>query len=444
MKTIVFLSVLLLSGVVFSQRNFALYNMESLPQNHYYNPAMGSKYKVSISLPLGMQSVGFSNSAFSLNDILVKRNDDSLVVDPSAAFSKLKKLNYLDFGVQSELFGIGLNIKDQYFSFSAMARGNAVFIYPKDFYVLLLEGNGSSLLGKRANMDGLGLNLNAYMEYAFGYNREISKKLTAGARVKFLSGIMNVTTKKSRLGLTTNKEDYSLTLDGELDIRTSGIVPFISGSETGRDLSSNITSFQNSGFALDLGGVYKWNDKLTVNASATDMGFISWKSDVYNYTKDALSYTFDGVDLNKAIRDSNYIQNLNDTLSEIFKVQENNDSYKQALPMRIILGGQYQILKQLTLYSTLFNDFQSRKYRPSLVIGGALSLRNWFKIGANYMATTNSFGNIGLSMFLRGAGIQYFISTDNILGAVNFAANKNFHVSTGITLTFGKPKKDRD
>ncbi|MBU2018415.1 MAG: hypothetical protein KJ941_02105 [Bacteroidetes bacterium] len=444
MKTYLIFLFSVLSFMSFSQRNYALFNMQSLPQNHYYNPAMGSPYKLSVSLPLGMQSFGFSNSSFSLNDILVKRADDSLVIDPSAAYGKLKSLNFLEFGVQSELFGLGLKIKDQYFSFSAMARGNATFIYPKDFYLLLLEGNGNSLLGRRADMDGLGLNLNAYMEYAFGYNRKLSEKLTAGARVKFLSGVMNVATRKSRLGLTTNEEDYSLTLDGELDVRTSGIIPLMNDSIEGQNPVSQIYSFQNNGLAFDLGVTYKLSEKLSLNTSITDLGYINWNADVYNYKKDALSYTFDGVDLNEAIRDSNYVENLTDTLAEIFKLEKDNESYRQSIPLRITIGGQYKIIEKLTVYSTLFNDFQLNKYRPTIVLGGAFSIRDWFKVGANYMATTNSFGNVGVSLFLRGSGIQYFISTDNVLGALNFAAHKNFHVSTGLSLTFGKPKKEAE
>ena len=67
-------------------------------------------------------------------------------------------------------------------------------------------------------MDGLGLNFNSYMEYSAGYSQKIGKRLTIGSRVKTLSGIANVKTRKSVLGLTTNEDTYALTLDGELDL----------------------------------------------------------------------------------------------------------------------------------------------------------------------------------------------------------------------------------
>lgn len=425
-----------------AQRNYAFYSFQNLTQSHYYNPAMGSNYKVNVSLPLPMQSIGFLNSGFTINSMFTTGSDDSLYFDPESFLGGMKKINYLDLSLQNEFFGLGLNVGKNYFSFSAIGRTYSSFAYTKDFMELVFQGNGGDNLGRRMSMDGMGLTLNAYMEYALGFKREINDKLTVGGRIKFLSGIMNVTTKESKLGITTDEEDFSITIDGALDLRTSGFVPFISDSIQGSSIESRIFGFQNSGTAFDFGGTYAITDKLKVNASLLDLGSIKWTEDVYNYKREDVSYTFNGVDLNRVIKDStyNFEEEVKDTLSKILVAEKNNDAYRQALPTRIIIGGQYEITKQLAVNSTLFSDFSNGRYRPALVIGGTFGLANWLKLSMNYMAASGNAGNIGMGMYLRGAGMQFYVSTDNIFGALNYTKAKTFHVSFGLGLAIGRPK----
>lgn len=442
-KLILLVSLFLLSFSGVAQRNYSFFAFQNLAQNHYYNPAMGSDYRLNLSFPLiPMQSAGFLSSGFSINDVFTQGSNDSLYFNSATFLSGLKEINYIDFNLQNEFLGLGLNMGDNYFSFSATGRTFASFAYTKDFMKLLFEGNGGDNLGKRMSMDGMGLTLNSYMEYAFGFNRELNDKLTVGGRMKFLSGIMNVTTKESQLGITTDEEDYSITIDGALDLKTSGFVPFISDSIEGGSIGSRILGFQNSGVAIDLGATYALTDRLTVNASMLDLGSIKWKEDVYNYKREDVSYTFSGVDLNRALNDTsyNFEEEFRDTISKILVAEKNNDAYRQTLPTRIIIGGQYELTDQLSINSTLFSDFSNKKYRPAFVLGGTFGLKNWLKLSMNYMAVSGNPGNIGMGVYMRGAGIQFFLNTDNILGAFNYQKAKTFHVNMGLGLAIGKPK----
>lgn len=424
---------------VMAQNNFGFYGgMRKLPQAHNYNPAFNAKNRFHFSIGTGMHSIGFSNSGFKLKDLLVERSqDDSLVFSPSNAVSKMAKINFMDFNMQNEVFSAGMRLNKSYFSIGVINRVDIQFAYPKDFFLLMTEGNGASLLGERASMDGLGVNINSYVELAFGWNREFGDKLKIGARLKLLSGIGNVSTKTSKLGLTTDAETFDLTLDGELDLRTSGL-PLGNSSFSYDPFEAFKT--RNKGLAFDFGGSFQLTEKLLLSASVLDVGSIKWTNNVNNYKRSSFTYTFQGVDLNEAINDSNYFETLTDSLEQIFKVEGNNNSYRSVLPARIILGANLDLTKNFGAGAYLFSQFSNRRYRPTLLLQGTFNLKEWFTVNLNYSVSARSATNLGLGIGLKGAGMAFFVSTDNLFGFITPAYSKNFHVSTGLAFCIGRMK----
>ena len=437
---LVILAVLGFNSISEAQNNFGFYGgLQKMPQAHAYNPAFSPENKIHFSIGTGMHSFGFSHSGFTLNDILVERaQDDSLVLSPSNAVSKMAKLNHLGFNVQNELLSFGMKIRKTYFSVGLYNRLSVQFAYPKDFFSLMVEGNGGSLLGQRADMDGLGIYANSYAELAFGANREFGDKLKLGARVKLLSGIGNVTTKKSVLGLTTDETTFDLTLDGELDLRTSGLP--INGLIY--DPLTALTA-RNKGFAFDFGASYQLSEKLMLSASLLDLGSINWTQNVQNYKRSSFSYTFEGVDLNQAINDTSYFETLVDTLEQIFKVEGNNDSYRAILPVRFIMGANFELTSMFGAGAFLFSDFTNGKYRPTLLLQGSLNLKDLFLLNMSYSVSARSATNLGISIGVKGAGMAFFLSSDNVFGFIAPAYSKNFHISTGLAFCIGRDK-DKD
>lgn len=438
--TIALLLVFLFQSSFNAQNNFSFYGgMQNMPQAHNYNPAFNSKNRINFSIGTGMHSIGISNSGFTLKDLLVTRpQDDSLVFSPSTAVSKMAKLNFLDFNLQNEIFSMGLRVRKMYFSVGLLNRMDFQFAYPKDFFLLMTEGNGGSLLGQRADMDGLGLNINSYLELAFGANRSFGEKLKVGARVKLLAGVANVSTKKSVLGLTTNATTYDLTLDGELDLRTSGL----SFDSLSYDPTTALSA-RNKGLAFDFGATYQLTEKLLLSASILDLGSIKWTQNINNYTRSSFSYTFQGVDLNQAAQDSNYFETIADTLEQIFKVEGNNDSYRSVLPARIIIGGNYTLTKNFGAGAFLFSQFSNSRYRPTLLLQGSFNLKNWLTLNLNYSVNARSAKNLGFGLGLKGAGMAFFLSTDNLFGFITPAYAKNFHASAGLAFCIGRDKEDK-
>ena len=71
-------------------------------------------------------------------------------------------------------------------------------------------------------MDGFSFDVSSYVETGIGYTREINDKLSAGARVKLLSGLGNVNGDFDGISLYTDPNDYSLTASSNFAINAYG------------------------------------------------------------------------------------------------------------------------------------------------------------------------------------------------------------------------------
>ena len=435
--------------ISFGQQNLTLYGMKDLSQAFNLNPGFYQKNRVYVSLPIGMQSFSLNHSGFTLNQLLEKTSDDSLIIRPDFAIDKMGKRNFVAFEQSSEILGFGFKIKKKNFvSFSASLKSNFVFSYPRDLFRFINEGNGSqTFLGNRASLDGLGINSTIYTEYALGYNRSISKKLTVGGRLKLLSGIANVHTSKSKLGITTDSETFDLTIDGQMAIKSSNSLVF---SDTSKNtspedvLSTAAFDFKNIGFGIDAGASYKPNDQLEFSASVIDLGIIRWKSNTMNYESSNVEYTFRGVDLNALIIDSIDVgKHLSDTLEKVFGYSSHSKSYSTSLYTRFYLGAVYNFNKTFSSSFTLHNQMIAKRLRTGTAIALNMHLRNWLNFSVNYAAYGRSLRNVGLGLSLKGGPLQVFVISDNILSYLNPANAKNLHLSFGLNVSIG-PLKDKD
>lgn len=435
---------------MFAQSNITMYSMNKLAQSHYENPAYFANGKFYFGLGLGNHSIGVNHSGFIIDRVFTKRAaDDSLELNQSILLKSLNKVNHLNLDMRNELLGIGFNIKKNYFSLSIFNRLMVDFAYPKDLLVLAVEGNGKSLMGTRASLDGLGINLNGYIEYALGYNREITQKLRIGTRLKILSGYANFTTKKSKLGITTDQETFDWTIDGQFKFSASGLAGVFDTSSKKLNMGNfdpmsavqSLYSFKNFGFGIDLGATYEINKKFEVSASVLDLGMIHWKESTVNYQTDNLDFRFEGVDLNQYLNDSTeYFTRLTDTLLAKVDNDIQPGAYTSGLNTRFYLGAKYNVNQWLSIGVTSFNQIIGRKFRSAFILSGTFQLRNWLGLTANYNIYGGSWANIGLGLSLRGGPIQFFVMTDNIL-AINYLGVKNIHASFGINLLIGKMNK---
>ena len=432
-----------------AQQNFTLYGLKETSQAYNLNPGFRQKNRVYISLPLGFQNIYLNHSGFTLNNLLQKGSNDSLYINPENAINKMARLNFINLESYNQILGFGFKFKkNNFISFNVANRLRTNFSYPQDLFKLISQGNGSSdFLGKRASLDGLAIDASSYIEYALGYNRNVNKKLTVGGRVKLLSGVANIHTTKSKLGLYTDPTTFDITIDGAMAVNTSNIYPFIdtNNSNNNFNIVPYLTNFKNLGLGLDLGGSYKLTDKINLSASVLDLGFITWKSNTKNYQSKEVNYTFKGVDFNKIFSDTTYNigKDLQDTTSTIFSQENNTDKYRTSLHSKFYLGGSYAFTKWLNTSFTMSNEFNRTRYRAGIAIAANITLRNWLAASINYSMYGRAYNNIGFGLSLKGGPIQFFVMSDNVLAFINPANAKNVHISTGLNFIIG-PLKDKD
>ena len=448
MKKIIlsFLISVLISYTALAQQNLALYNMEAVPQRMYANPAfMPTQSRINIGLPLmSSEYFNFSNSGFKYSDLITHKGD-SLAIDYENMLSKLSANNYFTGSFQPDILSFGFKIKKNYISFNATEKINFQIRYPKSFMEIIWKGNGD-LLGVEENLN-FGINVIHYREYALGFAREINDKLTVGGKLKYLYGMENIWTEKFDVSLSTDPTDFSITAKSNIKINTSGVDGKSFDNFNFKDYAFKK---KNTGAGIDLGGVYKYNEKFTFSASIIDLGFIRWKDAVTSYQSNDPNgkFTYSGMDLNQLFSgDStkNPLKSLVDTLSKSFKIDTAHSSYTTKLSTQLYLGGTYNLSEKINTGILFYSQIFDKSIHPGLSISYNQQVGRWLNFSVSYSMYNRSYNNVGLGLALTGAGaVQFYVVSDNLLGAIFPQNTKNIHLHFGFNLTFGRKTLDKD
>jgi outer membrane protein OmpA-like peptidoglycan-associated protein len=440
-----FFSSVLACDSLFAQQDLTMYNMESVPQRLYVNPAfIPTSSNIYIGLPvLSSQYFSLSNSGFKYSDA-IKHSGDSLALDFNNLLSKLAKNNYLSASYRIDLLSFGFKIKKNYFSFNATEKVDVSIRYPKSFMELLWKGNGG-VLGQQEDLT-FGLNATHYREYGVGYAREINDKLTIGGKVKYLYGMENISTKNFDVSLTTDPTDFAITAKSNININTSG---FDNNATSNFNFMDYAFKRKNKGAGIDLGGVYKYNDKFTFSASVVDLGFIKWQNSPNNYQSNNTNgqFTFQGLDLNQVLNSNDSSKNstkvLTDSLAKTFKIDSLHKSYTTMLSTKIYLSANYKLTEKINTGVLFYSQIFDKAIHPGVALSYNQKVGRWLNFSASYSIYNRSYNNFGLGFSLNGP-VQFYIVSDNLLGAFFPQNAKNIQLHFGINILIGRKSKDKD
>jgi hypothetical protein len=438
-----------------AQVNQTIYFMDKLPQSSLLNPAYQHAHSFHIGLPL-ISSINLSagTNFASFSDLIFRHpHNDSLIsfLHPDASLedftSRLRKVNSFTPDLHLNILSFGFRVKRSFFSFNISERTSFQASLPKDLVLLMLNGN-AQFAGQTADFSNLSADLNYFREYGLGYSRSINRKLDVGARAKLLFGKANFSISDSDIGLYTDPDSYELQLRSKFTVNFALPLTLINGNidevrmhfdDEDYNPLDFVFNTGNPGFALDLGATYRLLDQLTLYASVVDLGFISWKKDVYNLSMDG-SFEYEGLDLSSSFDsadDSKPGSSLLDTLNSIFTLEDSSNAFTRGLPARVFLGGTWE-LNHLLNFGLLS---RSRIYQNSLEQAFTLSanynFRRWFSASASYSAMNNSYNNLGLGFSLRGGGMQFYMLTDNLNSVFYPHHTRGVNLWFGLNLVFG-------
>lgn len=424
-----------------AQQNYTLYNMSSISQSIYCNPSVFPVNNINVGIPfVSSNYFGLTNTAFRYSDLVYKRPDDSLTLDVNKAISKMSDNNYLFSSGQIDLLSVGFKIKRNYFNITATEKFTGVFNYSKGLVDFLWNGNGPQI-GNTINL-GLGLQYTHYREYGINYVLKVNGKLFVGMKYKYLYGMENIQTVRSNISLNTDPNDYTLNASSDLLINQSGqLRGFIDG-----DVKFGDYAFKqkNTGSAFDLGAQYKITNKIAVNFSMIDFGGINWRSNVKNFKSQnpGENYTYKGLYIANLINDTTSVnQAFNavlDSAYSSFKIDTTFESYRSKLIKQVYLGGTYQLSENYQTNLVLHGMFFDGKMRPgvSASIGGRVG--QLVHVNLCYSIFNKSYNNVGLGLSINTwGGTQFYMVSDNVLGAIFPQNAKSFNLRVGINLRFG-------
>ena len=447
MKRIIYFFILIFTTTVVSAQEInTLYFMNSIPQSNSLNPAIQRNCRVFIGLP-ALSSIYFDfSTGIGYNDVFTKNNTtNEFNIDIDKLITRLDTTNYFSSSVNINLFSLGLKFKNNLsFTLDVSDKVFARVGIPKDLFRFAWQLN-SQFEGKRANFDNFNVDLNYYHEIALGVSKKIGQ-ITVGAKGKVLFGIGNITSEKSKLGISSDPTNFDITLDSDILINTSG--PFNITQEQDSSISAELNddksitdillNRENMGFALDAGIVYDINNFVSVSASVIDLGFINWNSDVNNISQTG-SYTFSGIDMH----DTSSISAISDSIENFFRFNPiTQNSYSSSLASKIYFGGAFKLNKNISFGVLSRGELYNKKYSQGFTFSANTHFLKFLSTTVSYTMNEKGYDNFGFGLGLKGGPLQFYLVSDNIPVKPQEVSYVNFRF--GFNLLFGCKKKEED
>lgn len=429
------------------------YFMNGSTQRYEMNPAL-SPLRGYIALPVvGDLYTSFETNFLSAENFFYPNSEGNGVVtymhqsvSAEQFLNKLSDINYLEFGLNDQIFGMGNYFKGGFWSFGIRLRSESNIDIPKDFFALTKTLSQGSY-----DISGMGVESNNFIEASLGYTFPVQDVFTLGFRAKVLLGLAHVSAKIDKLDVEIGEEGYRAEMAGSLKTNVAGYnFQDIEGEVTMESFVGHLTNFNNFnpaniksvGFAVDAGIEWTFRDEqIRLSAAVNDLGFNAWNANnSFCATIDNVNFSFEGYDLA-----SNQVKF---ETPESITLQPTADTSDGNLPLHssIVVGLEYNFFGDLLGVGALWNTktYENRKWNS---IGGALTLRpaHWLTASASY-SWVNSLGVAGVALNIHPSFVNFFFGMDYIAtkygtangGAIPIPLNQNsVNLSFGLSIPLG-------
>ena len=430
-----------------AQYDNTLYNLRAVPQTTLYNPAFAPQYKFHFGVPfLSSNYAGFGTTGPRYQDAFYTRSDDSIAVDVDGIMGKLKDNNNFNTRTVTQILNFGMVWEEWYFSASISDIADVNMMYSKDFASLLAYGN-AAYVGKTLDIGHTTLKALHYREYALGASYDFDDQWNFGARMKFLFGKSAIDTKVLEGSITTTPDYYYLTTKSNITINTS--LP-----ANKKDTNERVTTSEylfyggNFGMAFDFGATYKLDDQWSFSASVLDLGWIQYDRYIQNFSNENIEWTYKGVDAMQfdGLSDKQSEDRMNqikDSLVDMFDLVENADKFKVQLTAKIYLAANYQLDDVSNVGAIVRTEIFRNVWRPSVTLSYYRDLDEHFSVIGSYTIADKSYANIGLGVVAKLSMVQLFVTTDNFVGVFvpDIVKHTNFHFGINFVIPDGNSGK---
>lgn len=487
----------LLSSVCFSSVTFAQNNPAVLYGSHYHpqaarlNPSkLGDSYtNLDITgLPLPLPTLNLyawgGNNRMNAKDFQKYFVDGGNVIDSLTVedfIGRFGKKNILGAGLQAQVFGVAFKInkktevldmnnpdladvpvikRDEILtlSFDWIERVAFSARLPKELAAFAWRGNGSpEFLGRPIDLGKIAVNGYWLREFSLGAAMPVYQgldiKVRAGARLKYLRGMAAIRTKKATLSILTQDPTAGGTIDINADylVNISSPAP-IDAAGNFQDVPNELNSFlkaQGGGFGIDLGTSITIQDKFVGSFSLIDVGAVSFKRNVINYSL-AAQETFNGVTIPGDFSAGNFdgASGILDSLTNKFTANETFNKFSIPLPTRIMLQAEYKVPRVdkkgrkfnkhhfFLTYIQGFGEYGISTARPSFTAAYSHNLGQQMNFG--FSATSGGYSGFGIGSFVSFK-VGYYrlgLGSNNLTALLLRSGGKGVDLSLNISTAF--------
>jgi len=452
-------------GTAFAQNKQVLYGLSDAPQSLMLNPGGIVPQKKHFGIPfLSQIHLNGGASGVSMFDIF---GESELDINTRIR-NKIFELNDTDFFTatqQLEILSFGWKSKnDIYFSGGVYEELDFITYFPRDLAILAWEGN-RDYLDYPFDLGELSFTADLLTVYHFGANKQVTDRLTLGARLKAYSSLISFSSTDNSGTFTTSLDEdgvniYDHTVENaNITVNTSGYASLKDLDGAG-EVSSEIVgrSFFGGdlGVGLDVGATYQVTSRITATASVLDFGAIFYGKDTERYQARG-DYNLNGIELIfPPLADGEatlpYFDNLEDDLEREVPIDTLTNSYTRFRPMKAnasleygfgdsVGGDECDCLHKGT--GTVWQQALGMQFysivRPKgpQYAGTAYYRRkfgNFLTGKITYTVDSFSASNLGLGAVVDVGKINFFITADNILKYGNLAKAKSVSLQLGFNI----------
>jgi flagellar motor protein MotB len=424
-------------------QNQSLYFSNSIPQMVLTNPSFFPNIGFTCGIP-ALSSYNFAfRSPFTIKNLNYTKIADTGYFDLNELIDKSKTINSMNLDGSIQLITIGYGFNNTYLSLDYSTKFNFDFRYPKDLLELVWKGN-EAFIGRTASLEGLGINFTHYNEISLGVAQRITPDISVGGRFKYIQGLSNLNTTKSKITLHTDTTTFGLAGVTDLEMNMSG--PFNLDSVFLNDPTGYLLSnFSNPGFGIDLGVSYKLGQQFNFAANVLDLGYIYWKSQTTKYTLTNSSFTFNGFNFNSLANfgDINKFDSLITVFSDSLEGEfvdsiQTSKQYRTGLYPKLYVSAEYYFDKRNRVGLLYYHKFMGDIGQNTLTGLYSHSFGKAFRANVSYSLNDFRYSGIGLGFDVKLGGFQLYMLCDNIIPVFSVSSSSSAHLNFGFNYIIGR------
>ena len=456
----VFCATLFLAVAVTAQAQFlrTSYFMEGSHYRMQLNPALtpGRGY---INLPaIGSLNATVNSSSLGYQDIMdiIENSDDSDYFMSQDVLNRLDATNNLNVNLSTDILSAGWYKGRNFWSFNIGLRNDIGANIPKTVFEFMNRMNtlqASDLLNMHEYFGGQRLEINSFAEVGLGFARDITSRLTIGAKVKALLGIGNLKLDVSDITVNSNLSGINFDEYGDPYIsdpsQVTGSAQIVANAtlesssklleleqENGYIDNIDFGSFGFAGYGvgIDLGASYRLLDNLTISASVLDLGFIKWGKENTYIAHANGDQRYDASNAQDFVDDITSGEVLNFDMLEMQVEDGAAKSRTTNLTSTVVVGAEYALLNNWLVVGALYTGrFAKPKTLNELTFSANIRPKNYFNVAVSYSVLQGAGKTFGAAVKLG----PLFVGTDYMFFGKD---TNNVNAYLGISIPLGKQK----